>query len=77
MSPQRENSGIMFNNDRKQSEKSPDLSGELNVEGKNYYISGWRRPGKNGEFISLSVKFKIAKAETPAPQQPEQDDLPF
>jgi hypothetical protein len=76
MTPQRENSGILFDNEKKQSATSPDLSGRINVGGREYFLSGWNKQGKRGGFLSLSVGKEIS--ERPAPTGGNKDDdLPF
>ena len=73
------NRGILSKNENKSSEKHPDLSGSLNVNGVDYWLSGWTKVGKNGKFLSLSVKPKDAQK----PKKDEQliddnlDDAPF
>jgi hypothetical protein len=54
------NRGALFVNDRQREGKSdPDFNGEINIEGKEYYISGWKKETKNGKrLVSLSVKAK-------------------
>lgn len=50
------NRGALFIQNDKKSDKAPDYSGTLNVEGKEWRIAGWRRESKNGnKFISISV----------------------
>jgi uncharacterized protein (DUF736 family) len=50
------NSGTLFPAEDKKTEKSPDFTGKLNVEGKEYRISGWKKTSKAGKkFLSLSV----------------------
>lgn len=61
------NRGILSKNENKSSEKHPDLSGSLNVNGVDYWLSGWTKVGKNGKFLSLSVKPKDA-------QKPKKDE---
>jgi uncharacterized protein (DUF736 family) len=61
------NRGALFSNDRKQTEKHPDFKGTVNVGGKEFWISGWKKTGSKGDFISLSVEPKEASAGTPAP----------
>ncbi len=57
------NRGAVFVNDRKETEKHPDRTGTLNVEGRDYWVSGWLKKDKNGKpFLSLAVKPKEAKA---------------
>lgn len=70
MSKQYDNSnrGVLFHNDRKQSDNHPDLTGNLNVScscscGKSVtfdgWLSGWRKSSDaKGDYISLSIKSK-------------------
>ena len=57
---QKENSGALFKNDRKEKETHPDYKGDLSINGTNYWISAWLKEGKNGKFLSLSVNMKEA-----------------
>jgi hypothetical protein len=50
------NRGALFKNDRATTDKHPNLTGKINVEGREYYISGWTKIGKKGKYISVSVK---------------------
>ena len=53
------NSGALFVNNRKEKETHPDRTGSLNVEGKDYWISGWLKKDRNGNpYLSLSVRPK-------------------
>ena len=56
---QKENSGSLWDNDKKEKDTHPDLRGSLKVGPKEYWISGWHKTAKDGrEYISLSVKPK-------------------
>jgi hypothetical protein len=59
-----ENKGALFVNEKKDSEKFPDYNGSINVGGKEYWLSGWKKKSeKTGKtFLSLSVR---EKQETP------------
>jgi hypothetical protein len=53
------NRGSIFKNDRKEQDNHPDLKGSLNVEGTDYWISGWHKVSKEGKkFVSLSIRIK-------------------
>lgn len=52
------NRGILFENDRKRGNKDPDCKGTINVDGRDYWISGWWKDTKKGEALSLSVQEK-------------------
>ena len=50
------NKGIIFLEEDKKTEKSPDYTGKVNVEGAEFRVAGWKRVSKNGKpFISLAV----------------------
>ncbi len=57
----KEGQGSLFRNERKDSERSPDYTGTIMIEGVAYRISGWKREGKSGTWLSLSAKPKEAK----------------
>lgn len=77
-----DNSGALFKNDRRQNDKQPEYSGNLTINGVEYWLSAWVKEGKSGKFFSLSVKPKEAKSEAkPAPRQSVReemsDEIPF
>jgi len=53
------NSGALFKNKNKESDKHPDYRGSINVNGKDFWISSWLKTSKAGEkYMSLSVQAK-------------------
>ena len=60
------NRGILGRNKRKEKDSHPDFSGSINVEGHDYWLSGWLKENANGKFFSLSIKPKNGTAEHPA-----------
>ncbi|QPB11364.1 hypothetical protein [Providencia phage Kokobel2] len=52
------NRGALFNNDRRNSDRSPDMTGSLNVDGVEYFISAWYKDTRSGTILSLSVTKK-------------------
>jgi len=64
----KEGQGSLFKNNRKTTDSHPNLTGEIKINGKVYWISGWTKPTKAGEkWISLSVKKKDDQRQTNAP----------
>ncbi len=72
------NRGGLFKNDRKEKETHPDFRGNIEVDGKEYYIKGWKKvSSKDVPFISLAVDLKEAtKPKAPAPVDVNDND-PF
>jgi uncharacterized protein (DUF736 family) len=53
------NTGVLFKNENKQSEKHADYRGEINAAGVDYWLDGWIRTSKKGtKFISFKLKPK-------------------
>ena len=52
------NRGVLFKNDRKDSDKHPDYKGKVNVGGQEFWLSAWIKDGAKGKFMSLSVQPK-------------------
>lgn len=72
------NSGSLFRNERKTTEKHPDYNGSFNIDGTDYWISGWSKVGKSGKkFVSLSISLKQPKEPGAALPPVDDDDIPF
>ena len=73
------NRGVLFKNDRKESDRHPEYKGSINVNGEEFWLSSWVKDGKNGKFMSLSI---TPKNDQPV-RQPEaahaaaETDVPF
>jgi hypothetical protein len=70
----RENSGALFKNDRKETDKHPDYTGVLDVAGTEYRISAWLKTGPKGRYMSLAVREKEERAPRP---KDDDDEIPF
>lgn len=74
------NKGIIAKNNRKEKDTHPDITGQINVEGADFVLSGWLKERKDGsgKFYSLSIKRKEAQAPSnPSAPAAIDSDLPF
>jgi len=72
------NRGVLFKNDRKESDRHPEYKGSINVNGEEFWLSSWVKDGKNGKFMSLSVTPKNDRpAAAPSAPAAKQEDVPF
>lgn len=61
------NRGALFVNNQRKSEKSPDYSGTLNVDGVEFSLAGWKRKSQKGtSFLSLKISRKPEIEQRPA-----------
>lgn len=84
---QKDNSGAMFVNDKKESETHPDRKGSAMIGGVEYWVNGWINESKSGtKYMSLkfSPKDEVqakgvqqAKAAVQQSQDFGDDDIPF
>jgi hypothetical protein len=79
---QRDNSGILFKNDKKTKETQPDYKGSAMIDGKEYWMSSWFKTGKNGKFMSFAFELKKEGAENSKSSKKEEkyddsDSMPF
>lgn len=54
---QRDNSGSLFINKRKEKDSHPDRTGECMIGGKKYRVAGWLKAMKSGPDKWLSLSF--------------------
>jgi len=74
------NSGVLFREENKKSEKHPDFKGSIDVNGKDYWLSGWVNEAKTGKkYFKLSVQPKDEQAPKPVQQAADilNEDIPF
>jgi len=75
----RDNSGVLFKNDRKESEKHPDYKGYLTVNNQEFWLSAWIKEGKIGKYMGLAISPKEDYQSKQAPKKAsfDESDLPF
>lgn len=71
---QRDNSGILFRNDRKKEEKHPDYQGRATIDQRGWWLAGWIKEGRKGKFLSLAF---TAQDETDSRPQSRGEEPEF
>lgn len=66
------NGGLFVN--RKEKDSQPDYRGELNWNGTVLEISGWKKEGKNGTWLSLSAREKGSFQQKEKPSRNDRAD---
>ena len=62
----KDNSGSLFNNDRKQADNHPDFKGSCKIAGVEYWMSSWLNERGEGDYqsIKFQVKDELPNTET-------------
>jgi len=71
--------GALFKNNKRTEERQPQYTGNVQVEGREYWLSAWVKESKTGtKFFSLSLTPKEQQADV-APVTPDvsSDEIPF
>jgi hypothetical protein len=83
------NRGAVWKNRDKTEDRHPDFKGSLNVEGREFWVSAWKRKdgdASNKPALSFSIKLKEEKQEAAKPTATKQsaardedmdDEIPF
>jgi hypothetical protein len=81
------NRGVLYKNDRRENDKQPNFKGRINIDGTEYWLSGWSAKKEDGEtYVRLArgdVRVPTANGASmtkPAPRRASaslDDDMPF
>jgi hypothetical protein len=72
---QKENSGSLFKNDKREKDTHPHATGTAKINGVEYWVSAWTKEGKKGKWQSLSFKPKEERRADGGRQLNRGDDL--
>ena len=88
MSDTRDNSGALFRERDRKSDRAPEYTGKAMIGGKEYRVAAWIKEGRSGQkFFSLAFEEPRQQQEQPRQQQSRpagggkpaalDDDIPF
>jgi hypothetical protein len=78
----RDNTGVLFKNDRKEKDVHPDYTGKCTVNGVELRLAAWIKTGAKGKYMSLSFSEPRGQQER-APEKAAaggggfDDEIPF
>ena len=74
---QKNNTGVLFVNHKKKTEKHPNSKGSATIDGVEYWVAGWTNETEAGEkYMSLVYTPKEQKTGS-VQRKLNDDDLPF
>ena len=74
---QYDNSGALSKNERQRpGKKDPEYQGQCTIDGRQYWLSAWKKTGPRGGFLSLSFKGKDQQ-QVRMQDLPQDDDFAF
>ena len=68
--------GVIGKNDRKEKDSQPDIKGNCEIGGTQYWISGWKRDRKDGSGSFYKLQFEPKEAQKPAQKKPAASRVP-
>lgn len=72
----KDNTGVLFPNKKKKTDKHPNLQGIALVNGIEYWASAWVNIDKKAQKY-ISISFKPKESQTSTVQKKIEDDIPF
>lgn len=74
---QRNNSGALFSNERRENDRQPTHTGSCTIDGKQFWISAWvKEKSGGGRYFSIEFKAKLARDLGAGPNPPDPRDAP-
>ncbi len=85
MAEQRELSGVLSRNTKRENDRQPEFKGSATIHGVAYWLAAWVKEGPDGKFFSLSFKRKDDQSTQVKPSAPAapyktkqlEDEVPF
>lgn len=57
-------SGSLFDNERKERDNQPDMTGSCKINGEEFWVSAWIKEGNKGSYLSLAFTEKEAQGQS-------------
>lgn len=73
----KDNSGLLFRNERKEQPSHADYEGTAMVNGQEYWMNAWIKDGKKGKFMSFSFRPKATGSKPKEARKVADDDSPI
>lgn len=72
------NRGVLFKNNQKKTDKHPDYTGKIDVDGTEFRLSAWIKVDRNGnKYMSLAVSQQEADAQAQPRGKAKAEAPPF
>ena len=69
--------GALFVNDKKEKKNQPDYRGQCEVNGVEYWISGWKKKSRTDGSPYLSLAFTVKEDAETEEDEDEDEEIPF